>query len=92
MLGSSSMTSSTAVLARRSLASSSTSAGVNPNTTPRKVVLVGAGFLASYIARALVADPRNRVVLVSRNPKPSKYSLIGFFLLGGTTLRPWLKS
>ncbi|WWC89396.1 uncharacterized protein L201_004320 [Kwoniella dendrophila CBS 6074] len=37
--------------------------------TPRKIVLVGAGFVGSYIAKALVADPRNRVLLVSRNPQ-----------------------
>lgn len=42
------------------------------SSSPRKIVLVGAGFLASYIARALIADPRNRVLLVSRNPKPSE--------------------
>ncbi|WWC61805.1 uncharacterized protein I303_104390 [Kwoniella dejecticola CBS 10117] len=37
--------------------------------SPRKIVLVGAGFLGSYIAKALIADPRNRVLLVSRNPQ-----------------------
>ncbi|WVQ99361.1 hypothetical protein IAU59_006494 [Kwoniella sp. CBS 9459] len=43
--------------------------------TPRKIVLVGAGFLGSYIAKALVADPRNRVLLVSRNPQKLHSSL-----------------
>jgi len=46
-----------------SVASSSTAGG------SRKIVLVGAGFLGSYIARALIADPRNRVQIVSRNPQ-----------------------
>ncbi|WVQ82141.1 hypothetical protein IAT38_004269 [Cryptococcus sp. DSM 104549] len=43
---------------------------VNPaDKSPRKIVLVGAGFLGSYIAKSLVADPRNRVQLVSRHPE-----------------------
>jgi hypothetical protein len=50
------------------------SRGLATDSSPRKIVLVGAGFLASYIARALIADPRNRVLLVSRNPKPSTSS------------------
>ncbi|WVQ72414.1 hypothetical protein IAR50_001966 [Cryptococcus sp. DSM 104548] len=37
--------------------------------SPRKIVLVGAGFLGSYVAKALVADPRNRIQLVSRHPE-----------------------
>jgi saccharopine dehydrogenase-like NADP-dependent oxidoreductase len=49
-----------------------TAAPSSSTSSPRKIVLVGAGFLASYIARALIADPRNRVLLVSRNPKASK--------------------
>lgn len=49
-------------------------------SSQRKVVIVGAGFLGgelirsrltvgSYIAKALVADSRNRIVLVSRRPE-----------------------
>ncbi|WVW83817.1 hypothetical protein I302_105838 [Kwoniella bestiolae CBS 10118] len=49
----------------------------------RKIVLVGAGFLGSYIAKALVADPRNRVLLVSRHPENlhSKLSHLGSQIL-----------
>ena len=55
------------------------SRGLATDSSPRKIVLVGAGFLASYIARALIADPRNRVLLVSRNPKPSMSCLLLIF-------------
>jgi len=55
------------------------SRGLATDSSPRKIVLVGAGFLASYIARALIADPRNRVLLVSRNPKPSMSFLLLIF-------------
>ncbi|ORY34077.1 hypothetical protein BCR39DRAFT_518368 [Naematelia encephala] len=54
-------------------------------TSQRKIVLVGAGFLASYIARALVADPRNRVVLVSRHPEALHAKLVP---LGAQILPP----
>lgn len=61
--------------------------------SPRKIVLVGAGFLGkslpllldtvrnnplklktncwigSYVAKALIADPRNRIQIVSRHPQ-----------------------
>ncbi|ODN94304.1 NADH dehydrogenase [Cryptococcus wingfieldii CBS 7118] len=37
--------------------------------SPRKIVLVGAGFLGSYVAKALIADPRNRIQIVSRHPE-----------------------
>lgn len=73
----------------RRLASTATGS----NSSPRKIVLVGAGFLGellfqlvkvpyaqpysmdpgSYVARALIADPRNRVLLVSRDPKPCRF-------------------
>lgn len=63
------------MLTRRlaSTASSSFASSSSPSSQ-RKIVLVGAGFLGSYIARALIADPRNRVLLVSRNPKPCEWS------------------
>ncbi|KAL7421700.1 hypothetical protein Q5752_003470 [Cryptotrichosporon argae] len=54
---------SSSMLTRRMAAAASDA------SRPRKVVLVGAGFLGSYIAKALVADPRNRVLLVSRHPE-----------------------
>ncbi|OCF36895.1 NADH dehydrogenase [Kwoniella heveanensis BCC8398] len=63
---------------------STVSVSVPPtDTAPRKIVLVGAGFLGSYIAKALVADPRNRVLLVSRNPQKlhSKLSHLGSQIL-----------
>ncbi|KAK6910186.1 NADH dehydrogenase [Kwoniella mangroviensis CBS 8886] len=49
----------------------------------RKIVLVGAGFLGSYIAKALIADPRNRVLLVSRHPEKlhSRLSHLGSQIL-----------
>ncbi|KAK4689081.1 hypothetical protein P7C73_g1040, partial [Tremellales sp. Uapishka_1] len=74
---------SSAVLTKRL-----SSSVVGGSKSPRKIVLIGAGFLGrsilflrlipgqanasrpgSYIARALIADPRNRVVLVSRHPQ-----------------------
>lgn len=66
------------------------SRGLATDNSPRKIVLVGAGFLASYIARALIADPRNRVLLVSRNPKPSTssplvYSYLSLDILPSTS-------
>ncbi|WWC70270.1 uncharacterized protein I206_104220 [Kwoniella pini CBS 10737] len=51
----------------------------------RKIVLVGAGFLGSYIAKALIADPRNKVLLVSRNPQ-KLYSQLSH--LGSQILSP----
>ncbi|WRT66293.1 uncharacterized protein IL334_003246 [Kwoniella shivajii] len=57
----------------RRLASTVTTSPGDKST--RKIVLVGAGFLGSYIAKALVADPRNRVLLVSRNPQKLHASL-----------------
>ncbi|KAK8864347.1 hypothetical protein IAR55_001594 [Kwoniella newhampshirensis] len=58
------------------------------DASPRKIVLVGAGFLGSYIARALVADPRNRVVLVSRHPQAlhSRLSSLGSQILPAQSL------
>ncbi|ORX36772.1 hypothetical protein BD324DRAFT_675372 [Kockovaella imperatae] len=44
-------------------------------SSSRKIVLVGAGFLASYIAKALVIDPKNRIVLVSRHPEKLHHRL-----------------
>ncbi|OXB39987.1 NADH dehydrogenase [Cryptococcus neoformans] len=53
------------------------------NKSPRKIVLVGAGFLGSYIAKALIADPRNRIQIVSRHPQSlhSKLSTLGAQIL-----------
>ncbi|KIR67311.1 NADH dehydrogenase [Cryptococcus bacillisporus CA1873] len=51
--------------------------------SPRKIVLVGAGFLGSYVAKALIADPRNRIQIVSRHPQSlySKLSTLGSQIL-----------
>ncbi|EJU06426.1 NADP-binding protein [Dacryopinax primogenitus] len=43
----------------------------------RKIVLCGAGFLASYIARALACNPLNRVQLTGRNPLLLEEKLLG---------------
>ncbi|OXG70284.1 NADH dehydrogenase [Cryptococcus neoformans MW-RSA1955] len=53
------------------------------NKSPRKIVLVGAGFLGSYVAKALIADPRNRIQIVSRHPQSlhSKLSTLGAQIL-----------
>ena len=52
----------------------------------RKVVLVGgSGFVGSYIARALIANPANRIVLTSRSPEKSHASLSH---LGNQVLAP----
>ncbi|KAK1924173.1 hypothetical protein DB88DRAFT_489337 [Papiliotrema laurentii] len=61
----------------------STVAASGSNASSRKIVLVGTGFLASYIVRSLVADPRNRVLLVSRNPQTlyNKVSSLGSQIL-----------
>jgi NADH dehydrogenase len=37
--------------------------------TTRKIVLCGAGFLGGHIARVLATNPKNRILLASRNPK-----------------------
>ncbi|EAL23581.1 hypothetical protein CNBA2280 [Cryptococcus deneoformans B-3501A] len=57
---------------------------VPPETkSPRKIVLVGAGFLGSYVVKALIADPRNRIQIVSRHPQSlhSKLSTLGAQIL-----------
>ncbi|KZO98200.1 NADH dehydrogenase [Calocera viscosa TUFC12733] len=41
---------------------------MSPPPATRKVVLCGAGFIASYIARALASSPVNRIQLTGRNP------------------------
>lgn len=44
---------------------------------------IGAGFLGSYVAKALIADPRNRIQIVSRHPQSlhSKLSTLGAQIL-----------
>jgi len=42
----------------------------------RKVVLCGAGFIASYIARALASSPANRIQLTGRNPHITQEKLL----------------
>ncbi|KAI5451405.1 hypothetical protein NCC49_001712 [Naganishia albida] len=51
----------------------------------RKIVVIGAGFIGSYIAKALISDSRNTVVLASRNPDKLYQSLKG---LGAQLLPP----
>ncbi|KAG8966025.1 hypothetical protein FRC03_012668 [Tulasnella sp. 419] len=55
--------------------SASSTAFPNPAVS-RKVVIVGAGFVGSHIARALAQNPSNRIQLSSRNPYPLYQSLI----------------
>ncbi|KZT53299.1 NAD(P)-binding protein [Calocera cornea HHB12733] len=55
----------------------------------RKIVLCGAGFVATYIARALATHPGNRIQLVGRNPERSQQRLLSSGdLPAGVLLKP----